>query len=627
MIQQLELLAPARDAATAIAAINHGADAVYIGAPAFGARAAATNSVEDIARVCDYAHQFGARVYVTLNTLIYNDELDAARRLIVQLWQIGVDALIVQDMAVLEMDIPPIDLHASTQTDGRTPEKAAMLARAGFSQIVLPREFTLAEITEAAKAASPAAIEVFVHGALCVSYSGDCQAGYALGRRSANRGECPQVCRLPFTLTDGEGRAVRNLPDGGNATRHWLSLADMNRLDYLADLAAAGASSFKIEGRLKSEAYVKNVTAAYSRALDDVVLNSGGRYCRASFGRCDVAFAPDASKSFNRGFTPFFLNSGRQTGITSMLTPKWVGAPIGKFVGRKGQAIRIESDAKIANGDGLAFFNEKGEFTGFRVNRAEGNLIFPAPGAELPARPGTQLYRNGDTEFEAQLSRAGSSRRTIGLNMTLRAVPDGRVALDIADERGCGITVAAADAFCETARSPQSDFRRGILSRLGDTIYRLDSLDDTLGDTFISSKALTALRRRGLEALDADWRIRRPRRLRGSDQLGPEALAGLTTTYHDNVANRLAERFYRQHGAKVAEKAAEAEMPRGEMRVMTCRYCLRRELGACLKGENAAALPGELYLNAPIGNLRLEFDCERCQMLVYAKPKQTDTTI
>lgn len=616
MTRALELLAPARDADTAIAAIRHGADAVYIGAEAFGARAAAANSLEEIERVVREARPFGVKVYVALNTIIFESELESAKRLVEDLWRIGVDALIVQDMALLEMDIPPIDLHASTQTDARTPEKIRWLADAGFSQIVLPREFTIDEIKEAEAAADGARLEAFVHGALCVSYSGDCHAGALLSGRSANRGECPQVCRLKFTLTDSSGRPLQNLPDGGSPSRHWLSLADLNRLDRLAELAEAGVSSFKIEGRLKSPDYVKNVTLAYSKALDSVVDSSEGRYRRASFGSVDADFRPDVAQSFNRGFTPYFLNNRQARGITSWQTPKWVGRPIGTLKAVRGNKIRVALTEPVNNGDGLVFFDKNGDFSGFRVNRAEGEWLYPAPGSNIPSEEGTKLYRNSDTIWDAMINRGNTSRRSIAVDMVLRPLPDGRIAIDADDERGCRVSVASDEVFTDKARSPQSDTRRGILERLGETVYRLAGLDDRCGDVFVPSKALTALRRSAIAALDSAWRIRYQRPLRRKSKLDDNSLDGLTTTYHDNISNSLAERFYRDHGATVAEKAAEVKSPKGPARIMTTRYCLRRELGCCLKDKTADLLPCDLYLDAPIGRLRLEFDCKNCNMKV-----------
>ncbi|MDO4318979.1 MAG: U32 family peptidase [Bacteroidales bacterium] len=617
----LELLAPARDVETAFAAIRHGADAVYIGGPAFGARSAAGNTIDDIQRVVDYAHIFGVRVYVTLNTIIYENELDDVRSLVAGLDRIGVDALIVQDMALLGMDIPPVDLHASTQCDGRTPAKVAALSAAGFSQIVLPREFSLDMIREAAAAAPSARLEVFVHGALCVSYSGDCQAGWVTQGRSANRGECPQICRLQYTLTDKDRRPVR-LPDGSSATRHWLSLADMRRIDSLGLLADAGASSFKIEGRLKSTAYVKEVTAAYSQALDRLVASAPDRYVRASYGRVDLRFTPDTDACFNRGFTRYFLRPGDSVGISATRSPKWIGRPVGRLVASRPRYIVVSADTALHAGDGLGWFGDDGVFRGFRVNRVDdAGHIYPAPGSDIPSRPGTELYRNRDNDRDAMLARDDTSLRTIAVTAVLRMTSDRRPVIDLTDERGCSVTVASSVPCTDIARTPQTAARRGLMERLGDTVYRLDSLDDRCGDAFIPASLLTALRRQAIGALDRAWHIayRRKRRIAGT--LAPDAFAGLELTYHDNVANSMARDFYESHGAAVGQNALEVSPQTGELRVMTTRYCLRRELGACLKDPATRdRLPaGDLWLDAPLGRLRLHCDCAGCRMLVSIK--------
>ena len=617
-IKSLELLAPAKDIATAYAAISHGADAVYIGGPSFGARAAAGNSIEDISRLSKDAHRFGVRVYVTLNTIIYDNELESVRRMAYDLWKAGVDALIIQDMALTRLDIPPIDLHASTQTDMRSPEKIAWMAKTGVSQIVVPREFSLHEIEAAAKATPGIDIEVFVHGALCVSYSGDCQAGWVLSGRSANRGECPQICRLKFTLTDGAGRPLTELPDGGSPTRHWLSLADMCRLDRLESLIAAGATSFKIEGRLKPVSYVKNVTAAYSKALDEIIAKSDGQLQRASFGKIRTTFSPSPEKAFNRGFTSYFLSPRDSTGITSWNTPKWAGIPIATLVESRNNRLRIKTAKPIANGDGLGFFTPDGTFNGFRVNRSEGEYIYPAPGSTVPDKPGTMLFRNSDVAWEALMARNDTAIRTIDIDMCLRGLPDGRIAIDVSDERGCRITIASQDRFNDIARTPQFAHRQNILGRLGETIYTLRYLDDRANNILVPAKALSELRRKAIDALDRAWSIKYRRRTRRPSTLPAETFAGLTTTYHDNIANRVAEQFYRQYGATVAGKAVETDTPTGEIRIMATRYCLRRELGACLKTAHADRLPRHLCLNAPAGRLKLYFDCENCNMHVIA---------
>ncbi len=618
--RRLELLAPARDAATARVAILHGADAVYMGGPAFGARAAAGNSLDDIRSVVEMAHRFGVKVYITLNTIIYDDELADVRALVHDLYHLGVDALIVQDMALLTMDIPPIDLHASTQCDSRSPGKIAWLSRAGFSQIVLPREFTLGQIQEAASAAAPARLEAFVHGALCVSYSGDCHAGALTMGRSANRGECPQICRLKFTLTDAAGKPVTP-PDGRSASRHWLSLADMCRLADLQQMADAGVSSFKIEGRLKSPEYVKEVVSAYSRALDRIVSDSDGKYIRASYGLAVHSFMPDVNAVFNRGFTKYFLTPDSFTGISSTRSPKWTGRPVATLLKSTPKGLSVKSSAEIHAGDGLGWFDADDNFHGFRVNRLdERGMIVPAPKSDLPSCPGTKLFRNSDYVHERLLARDDTARRKISVSMTLRTDASGRLVIDIVDERGVAVSVASDDIFDEIAKTSQKDARHATLSRLGDTIYELTALDDRLGDIFVPAKALTGLRRAAIDALDRAWRIMYRPAQRATASLSPDVLAGLSLDYHANVANKMAAAFYKSHGAEVLERAVEVQSsPAAEKRVMTTRYCIRRELGQCLrKNCSEKALPaGDLYLTAPVGRFRVHFDCPNCQMQIY----------
>lgn len=610
MKQKLELLAPARDAATAVEAIRHGADAVYIGAESFGARAAAGNSVDDIAALCDFAHRFGVRIYVTVNTIIYDSETAAVEKLIARLYRAGVDALIVQDMGLLRMNLPPIALHASTQCDTRSAEKAVFLEKAGFSQLVLARELSLDEITAIRKATS-VPLEVFVHGALCVSYSGDCHAGALTMGRSANRGECPQICRLRYSLSDQNGQS---LGEG-----HWLSLRDMNRMDYLAALADAGASSFKIEGRLKDSGYVKNVVAAYSRALDALVASDPDRWERASYGRVELSFTPDVEKAFNRGFTSYFINgrpaAGKAAAMAASASPKFIGKNIGKALAVKGRMIKISSGTKVNNGDGIGWFGADGRLCGARVNRADGNTIFLA---ETPQglNPGTVLYRNSDKAWNDLMARQTATRH-IDVNFTLRPCPDGRVALDADDCRGNSVT-ATISTELQTARSSQTDKRRDTLSRLGDSIYRAAKIDDRLGDSFMPASALTDLRRQATALLDRAQRLRfRPDERRNEDRSALYTSTRLS--YHDNVANRLAEDFYRSHGVENIEPAAEIKSPRQQPVVMTTRYCLRRELGQCIR---QGAAPGSWRLDATDGAIRLraDFDCSRCGMTIRLEP-------
>ena len=609
--QALELLAPARTCAIARQAILHGADAVYIGGPDHGARAAASNSVAEIAGLCTFAHTYRARVYVTLNTIIFDSELDGVRRIATDLYRAGVDALIVQDMALLRLDLPPIALHASTQCDTRTPQKARFLAECGFSQVVIARECSEQEIKDIRAAMPPSvAIEAFVHGALCVSYSGDCQASFCTSGRSANRGTCAQMCRLAYNLTDSGGNVLAR-------GKHLLSLRDLNRLDDIESMALAGVASFKIEGRLKDEGYVKTVVAAYRREIDRVIALHPDRFVRASQGRSEVSFCPDVKRVFNRRFTSYFYNPdlAATQPMAQTDTPKWVGLPVATVTRSRGKTLDIKASATIANGDGLGYFTPGGTYTGFRVNRAENGRLHTARPVDIA--PGTQLYRNSSTEFDAAMAR-DTATRTLALEMTLRPLPDGRIALRCLTEGGDYAEVADSIGTFP-AKSPQKAVRRDILAKSGGTAYALTSITDAVGDNiFIPASALTALRRRAIAALDSQ-RVASYR----YDYRRPEnrefPFVSDTLTYHDNVANRLAEAFYRDHGVKTMARALECASPSAVAPgtvVMTTRYCLRRELGACLRTPQCKKLPRELYLEN--GNVRfsLDFDCKNCRMHV-----------
>lgn len=607
----LELLSPARDAATGRIAVLAGADAVYIGAPAFGARAAATNSVDDIASLVAFAHRYRARVYVTMNTIVYDDELPRVRDMVWELYRVGVDALIVQDMAYLEMDLPPIALHASTQCDVRTPEKAAWLAQAGFSQIVLPREFSLGQIRAAADAAG-VPVEVFVHGALCVSYSGDCQAGFAAMKRSANRGECPQMCRLPYEIVDCAGKVVA-------PAKHYLSLRDLNQSESLAELVGAGASSFKIEGRLKDARYVANVTAAYSRLLDDIVASSDGAFVRASAGRTTCSFEPSLDRTFNRGYTSYFLRKPAR--MASVDTPKWAGRPVAEVVrpySQAGKFFTVKATETLSNGDGLGFFDRSGRYVGFRLNRVDGNRLFPASVPE-GLEAGMTVYRNADKAFFDILDAPDAGcRRTIAVDFELRSLGERGFVLSASDSRGCRVSLPVECAL-ETAHSPQEGRRRDTLGKLGGTIYELGSLSDSLGMYFVPVSVLADARRRVIALLDTNAADTYSFDRRRPSTLAADAFAALPPLdYHWNVANKLAARFYRSHGARIASGAIEVETPDAdEITVMNTRYCLRRELGACLRRrEEAGRLSQPCFLRNESGLYRLDFDCGACGMKV-----------
>ena len=628
---RLELLAPARDLECGIAAIDHGADAVYIGAPAFGARAEAGNSVEDIRQLCDHAHRFLAKVYVTVNTIVYEHELDDVEHLVRQLGEAGVDAILVQDMAVLEMvqrvaaeQQRPIEVHASTQADNRTPERVGWLFQEGCSRVVLARELTLDQMQAIHEAVPGVELEAFVHGALCVSYSGLCYASQHCFRRSANRGVCAQFCRLKFDLVDADGQLV-------DRPRHWLSLRDMCRIDYLGQMADAGVTSFKIEGRLKGVGYVKNVVAAYSRQLDLVVERSGGRYRRSALGRVTLSFNPDLRKSFNRGFTPYFID-GRNDNIASPDTPKALGEYVGKVKEIRRESFNVAGVAAFANGDGLCFFDDNKQLCGFRVNRAEGNRIFPQ---QMPPqlRQGTPLYRNADAAFEKLLARASATRR-IPLLLRLDATETG-LRLKAAVP-GAALRVGVEmEVERQEARQPQKENICRQLSRMGGTVYEAVGVEvsEEAARLFVPSSLLATLRRQCLEALDK--RIaqealsfpvpRRQRFSRCSLTSSPvpsiPSHLRLAPSYLQNISNSRARAFYEQRGVPVMGEAFELARHHDEPLLMQCRHCIKRLLGCCTKERHRPAPWKEpLFLQLPDKRrFRLQFDCKQCQMNVYAE--------
>jgi len=607
-VTNLELLAPARNLECGKAAIDHGADAVYIGAEHFGARAAAGNSVDDIAELCRYAHRYAAKVYVTVNTIVYDKELSATRNLIDSLEDAGVDAIIVQDLAVTGM-VRRMALHASTQMDNRTADKVRWLRSAGFSRVVLARELSADEIAAIHAAASDVELEVFVHGALCVSYSGLCYASQSCFGRSANRGECAQFCRLRFDLTDAEGRVIER-------GRHFLSLKDMNRSDGLEQLVAAGATSFKIEGRLKDAVYVKNVTAAYSRRLDAIVRQHPHLYRRASLGRCRYTFEPDLNKTFNRGFTDYFLG-GHRSDISSMDTPKAIGEFVGTVKEIRGGSFTVAGISSFANGDGLCFLNEDRQLEGFRVNRAEGNRLYPQ---KMPRslRPGQRLYRNSDREFEARLERP-SAERKIPIRLRLDVVPTGfSLTATVVGGRSVEVTIEGEH---QLAQQPQRDNIVRQLTKLGNTPY--ECIEVTISEDFqlfLPASRLAQLRRQAVERLEQEYQqlIAEAPTSVPHDQIPARTVQEYAHSCFYNIANDHARRFYDGCGMSGLSPAFELH-PDPVAPLMQCRHCLRYTLGFCVKhGGRRPTWREPLYLSLPDGRrFRLEFDCRRCQMSLF----------
>jgi putative protease len=603
--KQIELLAPAGNWETGIEAIRHGADAVYIGAPRFSARAAAGNSLEDIRKLTKYAHTYWAKVYVALNTILYDEEFPEAEKMIRAFYDMGVDALIIQDMGIMQLNLPPIALHASTQCDNRSVEKLQFLEAAGFSRAVLARELSIEAIQEIARQ-THLALEVFVHGALCVSFSGQCYISRALAGRSANRGECAQFCRLPYTLQDASGKILTR-------NKHLLSLKDLNQSEHLEELLDAGAVSLKIEGRLKETSYVKNITAYYRQKLD-AIFEKRPEYIRASSGVSTPFFVPDPAKSFNRGFTDYFLH-GRTKTAASPDTPKSMGEAIGNVRDLNRNFFTFSGQKAIHNGDGLCFINGRKELQGFRVNRVEGNKIFPA---EMPSlTPGITLYRNCDWEFEKTLSKK-SAERKIGLDFELAENNFG-FTLNVLDEDGCRASVTTIFPK-EPAQKNTKENIRQQLSKLGNTPFEMNRLSiDFSGNWFIPSSVLSELRRKAIEGLLSARRVNYRTPATAESHATTEGHATTAQThlsYLSNISNQKAANFYKYHGAKTIQPAFEKETLEN-VPVMFTKYCLLYQLGYCRKNKTVLRdFKEPLYLFSGKHRLELRFDCSKCEMQV-----------
>jgi putative protease len=606
----LELLAPAKNADFGIAAIDHGADAVYIGGPAFGARAGAGNDVASIARLAAYAHRYHARVLVAVNTILRDEELEEARRLAWAVWEAGADALIVQDMGLLQLDLPPIQLHASTQTDIRSPEKARFLADVGFSQVVLARELSLEQI-RAVAARTPAVLEFFVHGALCVSYSGQCYISHAHTGRSANRGDCSQACRLPYSLTDSEGRIIAQ-------DKHLLSMKDNDQSANLAALADAGIGSFKIEGRLKDLGYVKNITAHYRGLLDEVIA-ADPHYCHASSGASTYTFVPQPEKTFNRGATDYFVNA-RQADIGAFDSPKFVGEPLGHVTRVAAEWFEVDSALPLHNGDGLSYYDADQELAGLRISRAEGRRLYPLTMPEGLV-VGLAVYRNRDQEFERLLEKKSADRR-IAVSLTLSETPQG-FDLEARDEDGLAAKAGLAHPH-ETARDAARAEAglREQLGKLGNTPFVAREIALHLAEPrFLPTAVVNALRREVLEKLDA-LRFAAHRRPPRTAPVEPPALYPQDElSYLGNVLNAQARAFYARHGVQLIEDAYEAGHEKGAVSLMITKHCLRYSFNLCPK-EVKGLRPDPLTLMNGKDKLTLRFDCKRCEMHVVGKMRK-----
>ena len=601
--RKIELLAPAKNLECGIEAINHGADAVYIGAPKFGARAAAVNSLEDIETLVNHAHLYNARIYVTVNTILKEEELKETEEMIHALYRIGVDALIVQDMGITKLDLPPIPLHASTQMDNRTPEKVKFLWKAGFRQVVLARELSIREIKKIHETCPEVPLEIFVHGALCVSYSGQCYVSQACFGRSANRGECAQFCRLPFNLVDAEGKVIVK-------DKHLLSLKDLNQSDELEQLLDAGASSFKIEGRLKDVSYVKNVTAAYRQKLDAIFARRS-EYVRASSGTSRFEFQPQLNKSFSRGFTHYFLH-GRDRDIFSFDTPKSLGEEMGTMKEARSNYLTVAGLKSFNNGDGVCYIDEQGRLQGFRINRVDGNKLYPQ---EMPRiKPRTVLYRNFDQEFERLLSRK-SAERKIAVDILLADNNFG-FSLTFTDEDDNSITLSI-HRDKEPARTPQEENLKTQLGKLGNTPFEAKKIEISFAKNwFLPASVLADFRRQAVEKLIAARKINYRQELAVWKQT-THAFPQTTLTYLGNVMNTRAVSFYQDHGVqRVAEAYEKTQLE--DAILMFCKHCLRYSMGWCpIHQRERSPYKDPYYLVSNDGKrFCLEFDCKNCQMKV-----------
>lgn len=610
MKKKIEILAPAKNLFQGMAAINAGADAVYIGAPQFGARSNATNPVEDIAELVRYAHLFKAQVFVVINTILYDKELEDCKKLIYELYDIGVDALIVQDMAILEMDLPPIVIHASTQANNRDPKHVKFLADAGMKRVVLARELNLDQIKEIHEA-TDVELEFFVSGALCVSFSGNCYMSIAGGERSANRGSCAQNCRLPYNLIDGTGKTLI-------ANSHLLSIKDLDLSNQLPNLIEAGISSFKIEGRLKDLVYVKN-NVSYLRKKLDAFLTDNPKYQKASSGRTFYNFDAEMDRSFNRGYTDYFVNK-RTAKIGSWETPKSQGQVIGKLIGSTEKGYLIENVEKLNNGDGLYFINENNEADGAQINTIVNGVIIP--NTFKPIKEGTMIYRNSDASFNKLVEREDSAIRKIGVKLIFSETNKG-FKLVVVDEDGHQ-SVSEISTEKEVSKNEESVIPNieKNLSKSGNTPFIVDEITVEFSKNwFLPISKINEIRRVALEQL-LDVRVKEYHReelqIKKTDH--PYPVTQLDFTY--NVANKLARSFYKRHGVTEIEKAFELQWDPGKSRVMTTKYCVKYELGKCAKFQRdtmGEKVVEPLVLKHGENEYKLKFNCKPCEMEIWEK--------
>jgi collagenase-like PrtC family protease len=610
--KKIEILAPAKDLIGGMAAINSGADAVYIGAPQFGARSNANNSIEDVAALVQYAHLFNAQVFVVMNTILYDNELETCRKMIYELYDIGVDALIIQDMAIMEMDLPPIVLHASTQANNRDADKIKFLKDAGIKRVVLARELNLHQIKTIYDEAD-VELEFFVTGALCVSFSGNCYMSVANGERSANRGSCAQNCRLPYNLIDGNGETlIKN--------SHLLSIKDLDISEQIPNLVEAGIVSFKIEGRLKDVVYVKNNVSYLRQKLDSYLEGAGSdKYTKASSGKCTYTFDSSLNRTFNRGYTDYFVNE-RHSSIGSWESPKSKGQYIGKLIRTVGNAYEIENGELLNNGDGLCFINENNEADGIYVNKAENGKIYPNVLKEV--KDGTFIYRNNDAAFIKIVEREDSAVRKISTTLLLTETQSG-FELIATDEDG-NVSIVNLEHSKEQTKTGESieENIKTQLAKTGFTPYTADEINIMFSQNwFLPISKINEMRRTVYDQLT---QIRLANYKREEHQIvktsHPYPETKLDFMY--NVSNKTARKFYERHGVTEIEKAFELQWDPGKSRVMTTKYCIKYELKKCpihQKDIVGVKVKEPLVLKQGELEYKLKFNCKPCEMEIWEK--------
>lgn len=602
-MRQIELLAPAKNIECGLAAIDHGADAVYIGTTKFGARSKAGNSLRDISQLIDYAHLFGCKVYIALNTVLYNSELHEVEKLIHDLYSIHADAIIIQDMGILEMNLPPISIHASTQTNNRTVEKVKFLEETGFEQVVLARELSLNQIKNISKNAK-VKLEYFIHGALCVSYSGQCYLSASINKRSANRGECAQPCRLPYTITDDNGKEIIN-------NKHVLSLKDLNLSDYISDLIDVGIDSFKIEGRLKDVDYVKNITAYYRQKIDAIISNKSN-IKKSSTGTIEVKFDADPTKSFSREFTSYFIKK-RENEIWNIDSPKSLGQKIGKVLKIHSDFFTLSKDSiDLNNGDGVCFFNKQKKLVGLNINKAEGIKIIPNEMKGLYS--GATIFRNKDQSFNTDLKKSHNNR-TIEIELFFNQLSEKQFELVMIDEDQIKTSITK-DLEFQQARNPQlaEENTKLQLSKLGGSIFRCTNITISIDSSlFFKAKDLNLIRREAIKK-QQETRIKHyiPKLYYFKKTDHPYFIKQID--YRANVTNTKAKEFYIKHGVKTIENGFEVQKTPSTTELMRTKHCILFQLNKCLKQEKG--IPNQLFLSNQHGKFQLEFDCDNCEMIV-----------